>query len=82
MAIETTEYLRALMPRMIRAAGRRAGDADPEDLADLMALADVLEEAIAQAVKVQREVHGRSWADLARPTRLTRQALHLRFAHA
>jgi hypothetical protein len=76
MAIETTEYLRSMMPRMIRAAGRRAGDADPEDLADLIALREVLDAAIRDAVTTQRETYGRSWADVARGIGVGRQTAY------
>ncbi|WP_311209371.1 MULTISPECIES: hypothetical protein [unclassified Aeromicrobium] len=79
MAIETTEYLRGMLPRMIRAAGRRVGDADPEDLVDLVALRDEVDAAIASAIRGQRERHGRSWAEIARGLGTSRQAVQMRY---
>ena len=76
--VETTDYLRAAA-RFLRGAGRRVADADPEDLAELLALRQVLDEAIATAVTGQREQWGRSWADIARAAGTTRQAAHERW---
>lgn len=76
---ETTEYA-AMMRRMIRAHGRRVADADDVDLAELVALRDTLDQAIADAVAGQRANHGRSWADIARALGISRQAAHQRFA--
>lgn len=76
--VETAEYLAAAR-RFIRAAGRRVGDADPEDLADLLALQDTLAEAIEAAVHAQRDQHGRSWTDIARGAGTTRQAARQRW---
>lgn len=75
---ETFEYA-AMMRRMLRAHGRRVADADPEDLTDLIALRDDLEAAIADAVRGQREQHGRSWADIARGLGTTRQNAQQRY---
>lgn len=46
---ETPEYA-AMVRRIIRAHGRRVGDADPEDLAEMLEMREVLDEAIAEAV--------------------------------
>ncbi len=75
---ETFEYA-AMMRRMLRAHGRRVADADPEDLTDLIALRDDLEAAIADAVRGQREQHGRSWSDIARGLGTTRQNAQQRY---
>lgn len=75
---ETFEYA-AMMRRMIRAHGRRVAHADPEDLAELIALHDELDAAIADAVAGQRNTYGRSWADIARGTGTTRQAAQMRY---
>lgn len=70
---------------MIRAHGRRVADADPEDLADLVALRDVLEETIAAAVEGLRaggsEGHYRPmpWSQIARGLGTTRQAAQMRY---
>lgn len=76
MSIETPEYAQ-MMRRMIRAHGRRVVDADPEDLADLVALRDVLEDTIAEAVNGMRPRF--SWAQIARGLGTTRQAAQMRY---
>lgn len=75
---ETTEYA-GMLRRMIRAYGRRVADADDVDLAEMVQLRDELEEAIALAVRGQRELHGASWADVARGLGTTRQAAQMRY---
>lgn len=79
--VETPEYL-AMVGRMIRAAGRRVADADDVDLADMARLRDELDAAIAAAVTGQRSKHGRSWADVARPFGITKQAAQQRWGKA
>lgn len=74
--IETPEYAQ-MMRRMIRAHGRRVADADPEDLADMVALREHLEEAIADAVAGMRPRF--SWAQIARGLGTTRQAAQMRY---
>ena len=78
MTVETASFAAAVR-RMIRAHGRRVADADPEDLADLAALRDVLDAAIAEAVAGQRARHGRSWADIGRGLGTTREAAYQRY---
>lgn len=68
-----------MLRRMIRAYGRRVGEADDVDLAEMVELRAVLEEAIAAAVTRQRVEFGRSWADIARGLGTTRQAAHERY---
>jgi hypothetical protein len=63
-----------MVARMIRAHGRRVGDADPEDLPGLIALRDVVEAAIAEAVTTQNEKYERSWAEIAAALGMTRSA--------
>lgn len=77
-AREIPEYAAAVR-RMIRAHGRRVGDADPEDLPELLELRDVVDAAIADAVAGQREA-GFSWAQIARGLGTTRQAAQQRFS--
>ena len=74
--VETTEYLGAAR-RFIRAAGERVADADPIDLADLIALEGVLAKAIQTAVDGQRTRF--SWAEIAEGIGTTRQAAFKRF---
>jgi hypothetical protein len=74
---EIPEYAGAVR-RMIRSHGRKVGDADPEDLVDLVALRDVVDAAIADAVQGQRDA-GFSWAQIGRGLGMTRQAAQQRF---
>ncbi len=78
---ENPEYA-GMLRRMIRAYGRRVADADPEDLADLVALRAELDAAIAAAVTGQREQHGRSWSEVARGLGMTKQSAHERYGQA
>lgn len=75
---DTDEYA-AMLRRMIRAFGRRVGDGDPDDLAELVALRGELEAVISQAVKAQRATSGYSWADVARGLGTSRQAAQERY---
>lgn len=69
----------AFCRRAIRALGRRVGDADPEDLAEMLALYGELDAAVQSAVDGMR-ANGFSWAEVARATGTTRQAAHARWA--
>ena len=64
--------------RVIRAAGKRAGSADPEDLAPLAALSLVVDVALHEAVMAQREA-GFSWAQIGNALGMTRQSAQERF---
>lgn len=75
---ETFEYA-AMLRRMIRSYGRRVGEADDIDLAEMVAMRDVLEAAIAEAVHGQRTKYERSWADIARGLGTTRQYAQRRY---
>ncbi|ASR84000.1 hypothetical protein SEA_SWENSON_20 [Arthrobacter phage Swenson] len=75
---ETTEYA-GMLRRMIRAYGRRVGDADVEDLAVMLEVQRELDAAIQAAVDSQRKNHGRSWADIARATGTSRQAAQKKY---
>lgn len=75
---ETTEYA-GMLRRMIRSYGKRVGQADVEDLAEMMALHAALDAAIAQAVETQRDELGRSWADIAAAAGTSRQAAQMRW---
>lgn len=66
--------------RAIRAHGRRVGAADPEELAELVAMRATLEEAIATAVDGLRAApREASWAEIARALGVTRQAAQQRY---
>lgn len=75
---ETTEYA-AMMGRMLKAYGKRVGDADVEDLAEMIELHAAFGEHVKAAVAAQREAHGRSWADIAKATGTSRQAVQMRY---
>lgn len=74
---ETPEYAQ-MVRRIIRAHGRRCADADPEDLAELIEMSQTLDEAITEAVAGLRH-NGFSWAQIAVPLGITRQAAQMRF---
>lgn len=75
--VETMDYLGAAR-RFIRAAGRRVGQCDEPELAELIALRAHLETAIADAVAGQRR-QGKSWAQIALGTGTTREAAFERY---
>ena len=78
---ETPDYA-AMLERMIVRYGDRVGDADEVDLAEMLRVRKVFDRAIIEAVRGQRERHGRSWADIARGLGTTRQAAQMRFGAA
>jgi len=78
MPVETMDYL-AAVERMLRAAGRRAGDGDEFELSGLVGLHGVLEAATATAIRDWLRM-GRSWSDVGRALGVTRTAAHARWA--
>lgn len=68
---ETSEYL-AAAERFIAAAGRRVADADEPELRRLIALHEVLEQAVATAVEGQ--LTRGSWATIGDAAGISRQA--------
>ncbi|TDE91596.1 hypothetical protein EXU48_15740 [Occultella glacieicola] len=68
----------AFTRRILRAASRRMALADPEDLADLVALRAAVDEAIDNAA---RSVHanGATWEQIGAATGTTKQAAHKRW---
>ena len=73
MAVETPEYV-AMLCRMVRAAGRRIADGDPEDLVLMLQVQVELDAAVAAGVRGMRENTGRSWAEIGRALGVTKQA--------
>ena len=59
--------------RFIRAAGRRAGEGDEFELAELYALRTVLDEAMRDAINGQQS-YGKSWAHIGAALGMTREA--------
>lgn len=74
---ETGAFLGAAR-RFILAAGKRVGEGDEPELAQLLALQGVLDSAIAEAVAGQRS-HGKSWASIALGAGTTREAAYQRW---
>lgn len=75
---DQSSYL-GMVRRVIRAAGRRVGSADVEDLPELVVLRGEVETAIAAAVDGLR-ASGRSWADIAKGLGTSREAAWQRYA--
>lgn len=74
--VETMDYLGAAR-RFIMAAGRRVADCDEHELAELIRLRAVVEEAIDIAVSGQKT--RKSWAGIALATGTTREAAYQRW---
>ena len=68
----TTDYL-SMMRRIMTAAGRRVGEADAEDLTELIAIRDEMNQVIQRAVDGLRE-DGYTWESIGAATGTTRQA--------
>jgi hypothetical protein len=75
--VENDEYAEFLR-RILRAYSRRVAAGDIEAIADMTALAAQLDSAIQDAITSLRAV-GYSWADIARPLHITRQAAQQRW---
>lgn len=80
MSVETVEYL-GMVRRMIRAAGRRVGEADEVELRMLDELRADLDAAVRAAVDGQRDL-GRSWAHVGGALGITRQSAQQRFGRS
>jgi hypothetical protein len=70
--IETPEYI-AFLERALRAAGRRVAAGDPEGLRHLAILRQTIEEAMAMGAR-GLHAQGYSWAAIAEPLNITREA--------
>ncbi|WP_448060798.1 hypothetical protein [Cellulomonas hominis] len=68
----------AFARRIVRAYARRVSAADPEDLADLLALSAAVDEAAAAAA-LALHASGRSWAEIGAAAGISRQAAHKRW---
>lgn len=75
--VENDAYA-AFIARVLRAYSRRIAAGDIEAIADMTALAAQLDTAITHAITSLRNV-GYSWADIARPLGVTRQAAQQRW---
>jgi hypothetical protein len=76
--VETPDYV-GFAARVIRAAGRRVGQGDDWELAELLSLRAEVEDAIAAAVTGQR-AQGHSWAYIAEGLGVTRQTAYERYS--
>ncbi len=70
--VETPEYA-AMLARMIRGYGRRVGDGDEVDLAEMLDMAKTLSEATTNAVQLMRSDRI-SWSYIALGAGISRQA--------
>jgi hypothetical protein len=75
--VENDEYA-AFARRVIHAYARRIATGDIEALTAMTTLADDLDQAITDAVTGLR-AYGYSWADIARPLGISRQAAQQRW---
>lgn len=80
MSVETPEYA-AMVERMIRAYGRRVGEADEVDLARMLEVREAMNAAVVAAVVGQR-ARGLSWAEIARGLGTTRQSAQMTYGRA
>lgn len=76
--VETSDFA-DMMRRMIEAHGKRVADGDPEDLRDLLALAELLDDVIVEAIQGQMANYGISWTDVGRAAGITRQGARQRW---
>ncbi len=76
--VENTTFA-AFTRRIVAAYGRRIASGDVEGLTELVALAEAIEQATQTAVTGLRAC-GYSWADIAAPLGISRQAAQQRWA--
>lgn len=72
MKYETMDYLK-MLKRMIRAGGKRVGQADEIELAEIVELHRYMEEVIKDAISNQLE-EGKSWQNIGDALNVSRQA--------
>lgn len=66
--------------RTVRALSRRVAGSDPDDLLLLLELLEEVDAALDRAVAGQREA-GFSWAQIAEPLGMSRQAAQMRWGN-
>jgi hypothetical protein len=76
--VETKEF-GAMVSRMIRAYGNRVKDADLEDLRDMTAMQDTLDQVIEATVHHMREHQEFTWQAIGDAVGTTRQAAQQRY---
>jgi hypothetical protein len=67
-----------MVKRIVRSAGARAGEADPDELTSLIAIEADFQNAITEAVRGLRD-SGCTWDDIGRAVGTTRQAAQMRW---
>lgn len=67
-----------MVRRMVKALAKRVAEADDVDLAEMVEIRRVLEDAIEQAV-IGQKAAGRSWAEIAAGLGTTRQYAQKRY---
>lgn len=72
------EDVRGAAERMLKALARRTGEADEFELGELVAMREVLEEAIVEAIDRQR-AYGKSWQSIADSLGIKRQSAQERY---
>lgn len=75
--VRETPEIAAGVRRQAAALGRRIGQGDPADLHELLALREVVDQALTEAVRQQHEIF--SWAEIAAGLGTSRQAVQMRF---
>ncbi len=76
--VETMEYA-GFARRAIRAYGRRVGECDPVDLAEMLAIRAEFDRAIEAAVMGQRKTF--SWGQIAEGIGMPRQNVFRKYSH-
>jgi hypothetical protein len=74
-----TKDFGAMLCRMIRAYRNRVKDADPEDLASMVAMRDTLDEVIVSTIAHMRAHQEFSWSAIGEAVGTTRQAAQQRY---
>lgn len=77
--VETSDYAE-MMERMVRSYGRRVASGDPADLAELLALARLLDQITADAVHDMIDRHGITWSEIGAAAGITKQGAFRRWS--
>ena len=80
-SIETPAYAN-MMRRMINTWVARAGDGDPDDLAELLAATRQVDQGLRIAINTQRATYGTTWAQIAAAAGMTKQGAQQRWGES
>ena len=75
--VETSAYL-SMLARLLTNGGARVASGDTDELAELLELREVLDEAILEAVRGLRDA-GTTWSDIGAAAGTTGQAATMRW---